>query len=96
MNVASNFRAGIDVPSSNKPKKKQKRASVITYKSTTLSLIKDSDAVFTSVAQYFNATNTLFKHAMHPEFIKLYNMLRSEYTPPSERRLAKEILDVVH
>ena len=50
MNVASNFRAGIDVPSSNKPKKKQKRASVITYKSTTLSLIKDCDAVFTSVA----------------------------------------------
>lgn len=71
-----------------------------------MSLTKDSDAVFTSVAYaqsideqvalYFYATNTPFRHATHLEFIKLCNMLRPGYTPPSEKRLAGTILDVVH
>ena len=61
--------------------------------------------MFTSVAYaqsideqivYFYVTNTPFKHAMHPKFIKQCNMLQSGYTPPSERRLAGEILDDVH
>lgn len=103
---SSNFRAGNDATSSKQPKKKQKRASVTTYRSTTVSLTKDSDAVLTSaayaqsiddqVARYFYATNTPFAHAMHPEFIKLCNLLRPGYTPPSERRLAGEILDALH
>ena len=72
------------------------------YKSTTLSLIKDSDAVFTMHSQsmsklhYIFMRQTPFRHAMHPGFKKWWNMLRPGYTLPSERRLAGEILDIVH
>ena len=41
-------------------------------------------------------SNTPFKHVVHLEFIKLCNIFRLGYIPPSERRLAGEILDVVH
>lgn len=67
---------------------------------------KDSDVVCTStvyaqaideqIARYFFATNTPFNHVIHPEFIKLCSLLRPGYTPPSERRLAGELLDDLH
>ena len=47
------------------------------------------------VAQYFYATNTPFRHAMHSELIKFCNMLQPGYKPPFERRLEGKILDVV-
>lgn len=87
----------------NQTRNKKKAAK---YKSTTVSLSKDSDLVFTSsvyaqtideqIVRYFYATNTPFNHVRHPEFIKFCSLLRPGYTPPSERRLAGELLDTLH
>lgn len=69
-------------------------------------ITRDSDAVFTStsyaerineqIAKYFYATNTPFLHVGHKEFIKLCQLLRPGYSPPNEKSLAGDLLDITY
>ena len=47
------------------------------------------------IARYFYATNTPFVAVEHPEFVKLINMLRPGYSPPSRYDVGGNLLDKV-
>lgn len=55
----------------------------------------EKDAIDEQVGRYVYATNTPFSAVTHPEFIKLVQMLRPGYCPPSRYEVAGSLLDKV-
>lgn len=45
------------------------------------------------VARFIYATNTAFSTVEHPEFIKMVQSFRPEYSPPSRKQIAGDLLD---
>lgn len=90
------------VNSNPKRQKLQKKP----FQPAVLMFSQDSDAVFTStsyaeeineqIAKYFYATNTLFSHVGHQEFIKLCQLLRPRYKPPNEKCLPGDLLNTIY
>lgn len=83
-----------------------KKRTHAAHQYASLSVVKDSAVVSTSdayaerideqIGRYFFATNTPFTHIEHPEFIKLCQLMRPGYQPPSRKQLSEKILDSVH
>ncbi|KAG8180861.1 hypothetical protein JTE90_023013 [Oedothorax gibbosus] len=85
---------------------KKQKVEQRALKPGSLMFSRDTDAVFTSasylkklneqIAKFFFATNTLFRHVGHVEFVKLCQLLRPGYSPPSEKMLAGDLLDTIY
>ena len=55
----------------------------------------EADLLDEQIARYFYATSTPFVAVEHPEFVKLINMLRPGYLPPSRYDVGGKLLDKV-
>lgn len=48
------------------------------------------------IARFIYATNSAFRHVEHAEFIKMIQLLRPGYSPPSRRQIGNELLEEIY
>jgi len=88
----------INLNITNQPTKKQKTTQLLPSLNQFVVRTTQADKhnLDIQVARFIYATNTAFRAVEHVEFVKLVNMLRPGYVPPTRQSISSELLNQVY
>lgn len=74
--------------------KRMKPTNLRNYYTSVATSKDDKELLDNAIAEYFYATNTPFKNADHPFFLKMIALLRPGYQPPNRLKIGGQLLEV--